>query len=50
MKQKSFAAAVKREDIERGAALLELSLDEHIETVITALRGIAADLALTKSG
>ncbi len=30
MKQKSFAAAVKREDIERGAALLGLPLDDHI--------------------
>jgi len=46
MKQKSFAAAVKREDLERGAALLELPLDEHITQVITALQGVAADLGL----
>jgi putative nucleotidyltransferase with HDIG domain len=44
MKQKSFAAAVSREDIERGAQLLELPLDEHIQNVITAMQGIAADL------
>jgi len=44
MKQKSFAAAVKREDIERGAALLELPLDEHITQVITALQGVAREL------
>lgn len=44
MKQKSFAAAVKREDIERGAALLELPLDEHITQVITAMQGVAAEL------
>jgi putative nucleotidyltransferase with HDIG domain len=41
MKQKSFAAAVRREDIERGAALLGLSLDEHITHVIAALQTVA---------
>jgi putative nucleotidyltransferase with HDIG domain len=46
MKQKSFAAAVKREDIERGAQLLEIPLDEHITHVITAMQGIAGDLGL----
>ena len=50
MKQKSFAAAVKREDIESGAALLELPVEEHIEAVVTALRGVAADLGLTNRG
>jgi putative nucleotidyltransferase with HDIG domain len=44
MKQKSFAAAVKREDIEKGAALLELGLDQHITNVITALQTVAAPL------
>ncbi len=44
MKQKSFAAAVKREDIERGAALLGLTLDEHITNVITAMQGVAQEL------
>ena len=44
MKQKSFAAAVKREDIEQGAKLLDLSLDEHIQNVITAMQGIAGRL------
>jgi putative nucleotidyltransferase with HDIG domain len=44
MKQKSFAAAVKREDIERGAELLGCSLDDHIAQVITAMQGIAPDL------
>jgi putative nucleotidyltransferase with HDIG domain len=41
MKQKSFAAAVKREDIETGAQLLELPVDEHIAHVITAMQAIA---------
>jgi putative nucleotidyltransferase with HDIG domain len=46
MKQKSFAAAVKREDIEQGATLLGLSLDDHIAHVITAMQGIAKELGL----
>ncbi len=40
MKQKSFAAAVKREDIEKGAQLLELPLEEHVNNVITAMQGL----------
>ena len=43
MKQKSFAAAVKREDIEKGAELLGRSLDEHITQVITAMQGMAKE-------
>lgn len=46
MKQKSFAAAVKREDIEQGAQLVGVPLDEHIQNVITAMQGIAKDLGL----
>jgi len=46
MKQKSFAAAVSREDIEKGAQLLTLSLDEHIAHVITALQSVATALGL----
>ena len=46
MKQKSFAAAVSREDIEKGAELLGLSLDQHIQNVITAMQGIANALGL----
>ncbi len=46
MKQKSFAAAVKREDIEKGAELLGLPLDDHITHVITAMQGIAKELGL----
>ena len=37
-------AYVDREDIEKGAALLELPLDEHITNVIAAMQGIAAEL------
>jgi putative nucleotidyltransferase with HDIG domain len=46
MKQKSFAAAVKREDLEKGADLLGLPLDEHISHVITAMRSVAVVLGL----
>jgi putative nucleotidyltransferase with HDIG domain len=44
MKQKSFAAAVKREDIDQGAVLLGLPLDEHITHVISAMQTIAGPL------
>jgi putative nucleotidyltransferase with HDIG domain len=44
MKQKSFAAAVKREDIEKGAALLGLPLDDHINHVIAAMQRVAKPL------
>src|ERR1051325_3417457 len=44
MKQKSFAAAVKREDIEKGAALLGLPLDDHVNHVIAAMQTVAGPL------
>lgn len=46
LKQKSFAAAVNRDDITRGAALLGVTLDEHIREVTAALQGVAAELGL----
>ena len=46
LKQKSFAAAVNRDDIVRGAADLGVPLDEHIELVIAALAPIADQLGL----
>jgi predicted hydrolase (HD superfamily) len=46
MKQKSFAAAVKREDIQKGADLLEVSLEDHITHVITAMQAVAGSLGL----
>ena len=48
MKQKSFAAAVKREDIIRGAEDLGVNLDEHIQFVIDALAAHADDLGLRR--
>ena len=38
MKQKSFAAAVNREDIVRGAEELGVYLNEHIDFVVASLR------------
>lgn len=46
MKQKGFAAAVKREDIELGAKELGLSLEQHIHNVLQAMQSIASDLGL----
>ena len=46
MKQKSFAAAVNREDIVRGAEELGVDLDEHIDFVVAALRERADALGL----
>lgn len=48
LKQKSFAAAVKREDIARGAEDLGVPLDEHIQFVIDAMQTIAAELGLQR--
>lgn len=44
MKQKSFAAAVSREDIVRGAEDLGEPLDNHIQFVIDAMIEISAPL------
>ncbi len=45
MKQKSFAAAVNREDIVRGAEELGVDLNEHIEFVAGALRERSGELS-----
>jgi predicted hydrolase (HD superfamily) len=47
MKQPSFAAAVNRDDITRGAADLGVDLDEHIAFVTAALQSVAVELGLT---
>ena len=39
MKQKSFAAAVNRDDIARGAEDLGVDLNQHIQLVIDAIAG-----------
>ena len=47
MKAKAFAASVNRQDIVEGAADLGVDLDEHIEFVLGALRGVADELGLS---
>jgi predicted hydrolase (HD superfamily) len=50
MKQKSFAAAVNRDDIVRGAEELGVDLNEHIEFVAAALKERSNALDLTPKG
>ena len=45
-KDKLFAAAVNRADIEAGAAELGVDTWEHVGVVLEAMKGIAADLGL----
>ena len=44
MKHKAFAASVKREDIEKGAELLGVNLDDHITHVIAAFQSVHSSL------
>jgi putative nucleotidyltransferase with HDIG domain len=46
MKSKGFAAGVNREDLVKGAAELNVDLDEHIAFVIQAMSSIADTLGL----
>ncbi len=50
MKDKAFARAVNREDITRGAAELQMPLDELIAGVIEALKADAERLGLAGTG
>jgi putative nucleotidyltransferase with HDIG domain len=50
MKQKSFAAAVNRDDIVKGAEELGVDLNEHIEFVAAALKERADALDLAPKG
>jgi len=49
MKDKAFARAVKREDITDGAALLGLSVEEHVGNCLGAMQARAAELGLEGS-
>jgi putative nucleotidyltransferase with HDIG domain len=46
MKDKSFAAAIKREDIVRGAEELGIELGEHIGIVLEGMQEISKQLGL----
>jgi len=45
-KDRAFAAAVEREEIERAAAALSVDLWEHVGVVLAAMQSIAGDLDL----
>lgn len=49
LKDKAFARAINRGDILRGAAEMELDLDQHIEFCIQAMQSRAAELGLAGS-
>ncbi len=49
-KDKAFARGVHREEIFQGAEELGVPLDEHIQTVIDAMRSVAPQLGLDGSG
>lgn len=46
MKDKAFARAVRREDLVRGAEELGLGFDEHVATVLEAMRGVGEELGI----
>jgi putative nucleotidyltransferase with HDIG domain len=46
MKDKGFAAAVSRDDLQQGAAEMGVSLEEHIETVLAGMKPVAETLGL----
>jgi putative nucleotidyltransferase with HDIG domain len=46
LKQPSFASGVNRDDVYRGAELLDVELDDHIAFVTEAMRPIAGELGL----
>src|SRR6185369_10265574 len=46
MKDKGFARGVSREDVVLGAQELGVDLDEHIQFVIVAMRGVAEAIGL----
>ena len=48
MKSKGFARGVKREDVERGAADFGVELNEHIQFVIDAMKGVVGELGLER--
>lgn len=46
MKDKAFAKGVNRDDVLLGAQELGVELDDHIQFVIEAMRGVAASIGL----
>ena len=50
MKDKAFARAVSREDMTKGAALLGLSMEEHVGNCVGAMQTRATELGLAGNG
>jgi putative nucleotidyltransferase with HDIG domain len=46
MKDRQFAAGVDRDEVRHAAEALGVDLAEHVDFVITAMRGVAPDLGL----
>jgi len=46
LKDKTFAAGVSREEVERGVALIGLERAQHIQNVIDGLKSAAAELGI----
>lgn len=46
LKDKTFAAGVSREDVQKGIELIGLERNEHIQNVIDGLRAIGAQLGI----
>ena len=46
LKDKAFARGVNRDDVLKGAEELGIPLDEHIQSCIEAMRGVAGQLGL----
>jgi predicted hydrolase (HD superfamily) len=49
MKDKAFARGVNREDVVVGAQELGIELDEHVQFVVEAMKGVAAQIGLAGS-
>jgi predicted hydrolase (HD superfamily) len=50
MKSPSFAAAIDREDLTRGAEDLGIDFDEHLQVVIGALAARSTELMARSGG
>lgn len=46
LKDKAFARTVSREDIYQGISEMQVDMNEHIQFVINALKGVAKELGL----
>jgi predicted hydrolase (HD superfamily) len=46
LKDKTFAAGVSREEVERGVELIGLDRAQHVQNVIDGLRAAGAELGI----